>query len=57
VRRALPVDHPRFGKAEPCECVLDEDDHVRRNRLERMSNLGALTRFTFRKHGSDWPHR
>lgn len=47
VRRQLPVDHPRFGKAEPCACVLDEDDHVRRTRLERMSNLGALTRFTF----------
>ncbi len=26
---------------------MEEDDHVRRNRLERMSNLGALTRFTF----------
>jgi len=47
VRRSLPVDHPRFGKAEPCQCVLDEDEHVRRTRLERMSNLGALTRFTF----------
>jgi DNA replication protein DnaC len=47
VRRSLPVDHPRFGKAEPCSCVLNEDDHVRRTRLERMSNLGALTRFTF----------
>lgn len=47
VRRSLPVDHPRFGKAEPCSCVMNEDEHVRRNRLERMSNLGALTRFTF----------
>ncbi len=47
MRRAVPVDHPRFGKAEPCSCVLEEDDRTRRNRLERMSNLGALTRFTF----------
>lgn len=47
MRRALPVDHPRFGRAEPCECVMSEDEHQRRNRLERMSNLGALTRFTF----------
>ena len=47
VRRSLPVDHPRFGKAEPCSCVMNEEEHVRRNRLERMSNLGALTRFTF----------
>ncbi len=41
------MDHPRFGKAEPCECVLDEAEDVRRTRLERLSNLGALTRFTF----------
>ncbi len=47
VRRALPVDHPRFGRAEPCVCVMSEDEHIRRTRLERMSNLGALTRFTF----------
>ncbi|MCC6266968.1 MAG: ATP-binding protein [Dehalococcoidia bacterium] len=47
VRRSLPVDHPRFGKAEPCSCVMNEDEHVRRTRLERMSNLGSLTRFTF----------
>lgn len=47
VRRERPVDHPRFGKAEPCDCVLDEDTGVRRARLERISNLGSLTRFTF----------
>lgn len=47
VRRERPVDHPRFGKAEPCDCVLDEEDDARRARLERISNLGSLTRFTF----------
>ena len=47
VRRARPVDHPRFGKAEPCECVLNEETGVRRARLERISNLGSLTRFAF----------
>lgn len=41
------MDHPRFGKAEPCDCVLDEDAGIRRSRLERLSNLGSLTRFTF----------
>src|SRR6185312_6399514 len=30
VRRERPVDHPRFGKAEPCDCVLDEAEDVRR---------------------------
>ncbi|HEX6031689.1 MAG TPA: ATP-binding protein [Tepidiformaceae bacterium] len=47
VRRALPVDHPDFGKAQPCDCVLDEAVEARRSRLERISNLGTLTRFTF----------
>lgn len=64
VRRPYPVDHPRFGKAEPCECVLAEDETVRRNRLERISNIGALRRFTFenlvptgRSGESDWFER
>ncbi len=47
VRRERPVDHPRFGKAEACDCVLDEAEDVRRSRLERISNIGALARFTF----------
>lgn len=47
VRHPRPVDHPRFGKAEPCACILDEAMDVRRTRLERISNLGSLTRFTF----------
>ncbi|MEO9254887.1 MAG: ATP-binding protein, partial [Tepidiformaceae bacterium] len=47
MRRDRPVDHPRFGKAEPCDCILDEATDVRTNRLERISNLGSLTRFTF----------
>lgn len=47
MRRDRPVDHPRFGKAEPCDCILDEATEVRTNRLERISNLGSLTRFTF----------
>ena len=47
VRRELPVDHPQFGRAQPCVCVLDESTDVRRTRLERISNLGSLARFTF----------
>ena len=47
MRRERPVDHPRFGRAEPCACVLDEETDVRRARLERISNLGSLTRFGF----------
>ena len=47
VRREFPRDHPGFGKAEPCECVLDEAEEVRATRLQRLSNLGSLARFTF----------
>jgi len=47
VRRERPLDHPRFGRAEPCDCVLDEAEDVRRARLQRISNLGSLTRFRF----------
>ncbi|MGI8925915.1 MAG: ATP-binding protein [Tepidiformaceae bacterium] len=55
VRRERPLGHPRFGKAEPCDCVLEEADEVRRSRLERLSNLGGLTRFTFDALGPPVP--
>lgn len=45
--RRLPPDHPRFGKAEPCDCLLRESEESRRARLERLANLGALVRFRF----------
>ena len=47
VRQALPVDHPDFGKAFPCECVLREREDQRFARLQRYSNLGPLMRLTF----------
>lgn len=47
MRRERPLDDPRFGRAEPCDCVLAEADDVRQARLERLSNIGSLTRFTF----------
>lgn len=47
MRRKRALDDPRFGRAEPCVCVLAETDEMRRARLERIGNLGALTRFTF----------
>ncbi len=47
VRRPYPIDHPRFGRAEPCDCVLQEREDQRRERLTRLSNIGALARFTF----------
>ena len=47
VRRDVPVGHPDFGHAFPCACrrIHESDEH--RARLERLSNLGPLTRLTF----------
>jgi DNA replication protein DnaC len=47
VRRALPLGHADFGKAMPCRCVEEESDDSRRERLQRYSSLGPLTRLTF----------
>jgi DNA replication protein DnaC len=47
VRRDLPLDHSEFGKAFPCRCVEDEEQHSKVARLQRYSNLGPLTRLTF----------
>ena len=43
----VPVGHPDFGKAIPCRCTEKELDKERQTWLQRYSNLGALTRFTF----------
>jgi DNA replication protein DnaC len=51
VRRKRELDDPLFGRAEPCSCVVSEDGDARRSRLERLSNLGALTRLTFEALG------
>lgn len=47
VRIERPVGHPRFGKAEPCACVLGEAEADRQARLQRISNLGPLAMITF----------
>lgn len=47
LRRERPLDDPRFGRAEPCDCILHEAAEVRTSRLARLSNLGSLARFSF----------
>jgi DNA replication protein DnaC len=42
-----PVGHPEFGKLVLCLCRAADVGHRRRERLERMSNLGPLLRMTF----------
>ena len=41
------VGHPDFGKAVPCRCTREESSKECQTRLQRYSNLGSLTRFTF----------
>lgn len=43
----VPVGHPNFGKAEPCECQAELLVSERSARLRRYSNLGVLSRLTF----------
>ncbi|MGD8230330.1 MAG: ATP-binding protein, partial [Desulfobacteraceae bacterium] len=43
----VPVGHPDFGKAVPCRCAQEEFERECQARLQRYSNLGSLTRFTF----------
>ncbi|MFC1994740.1 ATP-binding protein [Chloroflexota bacterium] len=43
----VPLGHPDFGKALPCDCMTREFEQGRHTRLEHYSNLGALTRLTF----------
>jgi DNA replication protein DnaC len=47
LRRELPLGHPDFGKAVLCRCVEEESAESRRDRLQRYSSLGPLTRLTF----------
>lgn len=47
VTRDVPVGHPEFGEAFPCECRLEQIGRERRRKLEEMANLGPLTRLTF----------
>jgi DNA replication protein DnaC len=42
VSEDVPVGHPRFGKAVPCTCRLDEIQSAQADRLRRLSSLGAL---------------
>ena len=43
----VPIGHPDFGKAQPCECQAEATVSERSARLLRYSNLGVLTRMTF----------
>lgn len=43
----LPVDHPEFGHAVPCQCALRKLEERRQELLRKWSDLGALSHMTF----------
>jgi DNA replication protein DnaC len=47
VRMDVPVEHPLFGKAQPCECKRRELQLRRIANLRQASNLQHLQRMTF----------
>jgi DNA replication protein DnaC len=47
LRRDVPATDPAFGQLIVCPCKQTEVADRRRSRLERLSNLGPLTRLTF----------
>jgi len=47
VHPLLPSGKPDFSRVVACRCTKDELENERQSRLQRYSNLGPLTRFTF----------
>ncbi len=47
VHPRLPSGKPDYGKTVPCQCIKKRLDKERFTSLQRLSNLGALTRLTF----------
>jgi len=47
LRVDVPIDHPSFGRLEPCVCRSNEVAQNARQRLYEMSNLDRLGHLTF----------
>ncbi len=47
LRREVPVDHPDFGRAVPCECKLRETQQASIDSLRSASGLTHLSQMTF----------
>ena len=47
ITKKVPVGHPDFGEAFPCDCQETSEPAARVASLRRYSNLGPLSRMTF----------
>lgn len=48
MRLAVAREHPEFGQVTPCRCTAVDADEHRPQRLAAYSNIGPLSRLTFR---------
>ena len=55
ITKRVPVGHPDFGEAFPCDCQETFDPATRVAALRRYSNLGPLSRITFAATKADGP--
>lgn len=55
IKLNVPVDDPRFGKLHRCPNYPLEADEHRRERMQRLSNLGAFADKTFDTFQLDFP--
>ncbi|MBI4785437.1 MAG: ATP-binding protein [Chloroflexi bacterium] len=53
LRREVPVDHPDFGRAVPCDCKKRETQLAELNGLRSSSGLTHLTQMTFETFRSE----
>lgn len=47
LRRDVPVDHPDFGRAIPCDCKIRETQQASLTDLHKSSGLAPLSQMTF----------
>jgi DNA replication protein DnaC len=55
LRRDVPVEHPDFGKAFPCDCIAERLADRRLEGVRRASNMAALDGMTFDTFETDAP--
>jgi DNA replication protein DnaC len=53
LRREVPIDHPDFGRAVPCECKLRETRDAEIADLRSSSGIAHLSQMTFDSFRSD----
>ena len=48
VRQDMPIDHPKFGQMQICECRKSEIEALQSEHLYNLSNIDAFKEMTFK---------